>query len=197
MKCILNKTVSEIKIEKSRFITVLSPVHSKEEIDTILSQVKEEYPNATHYCYAYMIGADQKCSDDGEPGGTAGMPMLNVLKNQNLDHIIGIVIRYFGGIKLGAGGLVRAYTKAMTTGLEHATVGSILPGILVQITFPYVHQKTIDHLLKDISISKKNYDTDIIYEIKLPLQKEAEFRNILFPYVSNYQVIKEIYIQKN
>ena len=99
---------NEIIIQKSRFITLLYSIQSKDEVLALLQSSKNEYRNATHYCYAYIIDNIAYCSDDGEPSKTAGMPMLNVLQGNHLDHILAITIRYFGGIKLGAGGLVRA-----------------------------------------------------------------------------------------
>ena len=87
------------------------PVDNIEDINNILNNIKNEYKDATHYCYAYIIDNTKRFNDDGEPGGTAGMPILNVIEQNNLNHVLIVVVRYFGGIKLGAGGLVRAYSK--------------------------------------------------------------------------------------
>lgn len=105
----------ELIINKSKFIAYKFTLNSLEEVKSILTNLKNEHKNATHICYAYIYNRDivsEKCSDDGEPGGTAGYPILNVLKKKNLENIMVAVVRYFGGVKLGAGGLVRAYTKA-------------------------------------------------------------------------------------
>ena len=115
---------NEIIIKNSRFICVFMKINSID-ISNILDKIKEEYPKATHYCYAYVYNDIQRFSDDGEPGGTAGMPILNVLENNNLNYVLCIVIRYFGGIKLGAGGLVRAYTKAVTNALDKTKLTDI------------------------------------------------------------------------
>lgn len=117
------ETVTEQIIEKSRFIAVSAHIESEEEAKAFLERIKSEYRDATHYCYAYV--ADEKgnflrFSDDGEPQGTAGMPMLEVVKNNNLKQIAVVVIRYFGGIKLGAGGLVRAYSGSVAANLAAA-----------------------------------------------------------------------------
>ncbi len=170
MKSIKEKIVSELEIQKSKFITVLYPVHNVEEIKKFLLETKKEFPNATHYCYAYIIDQNERCSDDGEPSKTAGMPMLNVLKMQDYQHVLVIVVRYFGGIKLGAGGLVRAYTKAVTTALENITPISLVPGMRYNISFSYEQLKEIDHLLKNISITEKKFDEVIQYQIELPIE---------------------------
>lgn len=105
----------ELIINKSKFIAYKFTLNSLEEVKSILTNLKNEHKKATHICYAYIYNRDivsEKCSDDGEPGGTAGYPILNVLKKKNLENIMVAVVRYFGGVKLGVGGLVRAYTKA-------------------------------------------------------------------------------------
>ena len=112
-KTILKDAKAEIEIKKSIFIGHAFFVKSEEEALEILGRVKEEHRSATHNCHAYIIGEDgltQRYSDDGEPSGTAGIPMLEVLKKEDMRNVLVIVTRYFGGTKLGAGGLVRAYT---------------------------------------------------------------------------------------
>lgn len=111
----------ELQISKSRFIAHCSRAETEEEAINFIQTIKKEHHNATHNCSAYLIGAHdqiQKANDDGEPSGTAGVPMLEVLKKQGLKDVVVVVTRYFGGIKLGAGGLVRAYGKATTQGIE-------------------------------------------------------------------------------
>jgi len=105
----------ELEISKSRFIAYKLDINSLEEVKPFLQQLKKEHKKARHICFAYVFNKDivsEKCSDDGEPGGTAGYPILNVIKKKNLTNTLVAVVRYFGGIKLGAGGLTRAYTKA-------------------------------------------------------------------------------------
>lgn len=103
---------NEIIIKKSKFITKLYEIKDINEISQIIDNLKKDYKKATHICYAYIINGQEKAVDDGEPSGTAGRPILNVLQKRKLNEILVVVIRYFGGIKLGAGGLVRAYTKS-------------------------------------------------------------------------------------
>lgn len=105
----------ELEINKSRFIAYRLDLTSLEQVKPFLEQLKKEHKKARHVCYAYVYNQEvisEKCSDDGEPGGTAGYPILNVIKKKNLTNTMVAVVRYFGGIKLGAGGLTRAYTKA-------------------------------------------------------------------------------------
>ena len=108
----------ELIVKNSRFITLLYKVSSWGDALDILDKVREEYPDATHYCYGFIADEVERCSDDGEPSGTAGMPILKVLKANNLNYILGIVIRYFGGIKLGAAGLIRAYSKGVANAIK-------------------------------------------------------------------------------
>ena len=105
----------ELEISKSKFIAYKKELTSLEEVKAFLLQLKKEHKKARHICYAYVYKNEvisEKCSEDGEPGGTAGYPILNVIKKKNLTNVMVAVVRYFGGIKLGAGGLTRAYTKA-------------------------------------------------------------------------------------
>lgn len=117
----------EVCVKKSRFIGVLSPVDSVAQVKTLVARIKRQYPNARHYCTAYMIGHPQQptfqsCSDDGEPSGTAGKPILNVLKQRSVSYSLVVVVRYFGGVKLGASGLVRAYSSATKGVCDQATL---------------------------------------------------------------------------
>ena len=103
---------NEIVIKKSRFITKLYNINNIDEVQTILDDLKKEYKKATHFCYAYSINGQEKAFDDGEPSHTAGLPILNVIHMKNLNNILIVVVRYFGGVKLGAGPLTRAYSKS-------------------------------------------------------------------------------------
>ena len=114
-KIITNKT-TELVINKSRFITCLFKVNSENEVSDYLNQIKNEYKNATHYCYAYIIDDIKRYNDDNEP--TAGIPILNTLESNNLNYVLCIIVRYFGGIKLGVGGLARAYGNSCLTAIK-------------------------------------------------------------------------------
>ena len=121
MKTISEKITNELIIKNSKFITIIYPITSIENIQGLIDETKLVYPKATHYCYAYIINDIKRSSDDKEPSGTAGTPMLNVLTKENYTNILVITVRYFGGIKLGAGGLVRAYSKSVKEALNIAT----------------------------------------------------------------------------
>jgi uncharacterized YigZ family protein len=117
----LPATVSaELEIRKSRFIAHAIPVEDRDAAMVELRRLREEHPAATHVCWALLAGGQSGMSDDGEPSGTAGRPILEVLRHHDLDGVFAAVVRYYGGVKLGAGGLVRAYTEAIASALQHA-----------------------------------------------------------------------------
>jgi len=122
MLSIRNGKLTEVIIKKSKFLSIALQVGSVEDCEKIILEYKKNYNDCTHLCYAYSINGVEKCSDDGEPSGTAGKPMLNIIKSQNLDYILLIVIRYFGGVKLGAGGLVRAYTESGVEAIKNCEI---------------------------------------------------------------------------
>ena len=103
---------NEIVIKKSKFITKLYNIDEVDEVENIINELKKEYKKATHFCFAYSINGQEKAFDDGEPSHTAGLPILNVIHMKNLNNILIVVVRYFGGVKLGAGPLTRAYSKS-------------------------------------------------------------------------------------
>jgi len=178
MKSIKNEIVNEIIINKSRFITVLVNINSKDDVNNVLDKYQKIYKDATHYCYGYIIGNYSKCDDDGEPSGTAGLPILNVLKNNDLTNVMCLVIRYFGGIKLGAGGLVRAYSKSARDAINIADIKELIDGYYLEIEFDYENIKQIDYVLKDVNIIKK-FDENIIYCFKIGESAFLELENVL------------------
>lgn len=137
MYTISNNSKYELIIKNSKFITLLYKINNEDIVKKILNNVKEIYPDATHYCYAYIIDNQKKSSDDGEPSKTAGLPILKVLENNQLNHILAIVVRYFGGIKLGANGLIRAYSKCTSNALKENTIKELIQGYNINITFSY------------------------------------------------------------
>ena len=112
---------SEIVVKKSRFIGCVQAVPDRAAAQQIVAQLRRDHPGATHVCWAFLAGGHSAAHDDGEPGGTAGRPMLEVLRRQDLEGVLATVVRYFGGVKLGAGGLVRAYTDAVAQALQAAS----------------------------------------------------------------------------
>lgn len=178
MKSISGEIINEIIINKSRFIAVLCNVNSKDDVNDKLKFYKDKYKDATHYCFAYIIGGYSKCSDDGEPSGTAGMPILNVLSSNDLTNVLCVVIRYFGGVKLGAGGLVRAYSKSVSEVLSCTDIVSLVSGFDIIIEFTYENIKQIDYLLKDIDVIKQ-FDDNIIYSFKISESAFLEIESVL------------------
>jgi len=167
MKTINKTSNNEIVIKNSKFITLLYSLKNEDEIAAILLSVKNEYKNATHYCYAYIIGDIMRSNDDGEPNGTAGVPILNVLKKNDLDRILCVVVRYFGGVKLGVGGLIRAYGKSVRETLKKAYLIDIEKYYTIMIKFHYNDRKKVDNLISNDSIISKEFHENIIYEFKL------------------------------
>lgn len=144
----------EIIIQKSRFIAQIKRAETETEAQAFIQEVKKKHWNATHNCSAYLIGEHdqiQKANDDGEPGGTAGVPMLEVLKKRNLKDTVVVVTRYFGGIKLGAGGLIRAYGKATSEGLD--TIG-IVERILKQVIHTTIDYTWLGKIEKELRASE-------------------------------------------
>ena len=142
---------SEIIISKSRFLTYVERVETEEEAILFIDKIKKRHASATHNCSCYMIGEHdqiQKANDDGEPSGTAGVPMLEVLKKQGLKDTVVVVTRYFGGIKLGGGGLIRAYSKATTEGIAAAQVVERKLHYLMKIGIDYVWLGKIENEIR-------------------------------------------------
>ena len=192
MYTISNNSKYELIIKNSKFITLLYKINNEDIVKDILTNVKEIYPDATHYCYAYIIDNQKKSSDDGEPSKTAGLPILKVLENNQLNYILAIVVRYFGGIKLGANGLIRAYSKCTSNALKENTIKELIQGYNINITFSYQNLKKIDYLLKDILVNNKTFDNSITYNLDIP----TTFLNIIINNNIPYQIIKDIYIEK-
>ncbi len=165
MKTILNDIESEIIINKSRFITNLIKIEDNDDAKNKLEIIKNKYHDATHNCYAYVTFNYKKMSDDKEPNGTAGLPILNVLENNDLVNILCVVTRYFGGIKLGTGGLTRAYTNSVTKALDKAVIKDIEKNLKLRISFDYNHIKDIDFMIKNADIIDKKFDDIITYEL--------------------------------
>jgi uncharacterized YigZ family protein len=155
--------MNEVEIERSRFIGYAKPVKSEEEAIEFVNEIKKKHKDATHNVWAYTVGENmniQRYSDDGEPQGTAGIPSLEVIKKEDLRDVVVVVTRYFGGVKLGAGGLVRAYTKGAKIGLE---AGKIIDKVLyqeVKIGLDYTLLGRVQNEIMNLGF----YIKDIVYE---------------------------------
>ncbi|QDQ01353.1 YigZ family protein [Lysinibacillus fusiformis] len=173
---------SEIIISKSRFLTYIERAETEEDAITFIESIKKSHHNATHNCSAYIIGAHdhiQKANDDGEPSGTAGVPMLEVLKKQGLKDTVVVVTRYFGGIKLGGGGLIRAYGKATTEGLLAAQVVERKLHHIIKIAIDYTWLGKVENEIRSSSYTLEEIRYLEGVEIIVSVLKEQEnlFRN--------------------
>ena len=167
--------------KKSRFIADAANVESEEEARAFLSKIKSEYPEASHHTYAYVIGKQvpaARYSDDGEPHGTAGLPILDVLQSKGITNTIIVVTRYFGGTKLGAGGLVRAYSKSAADCMEAASVIRHIPGTVFAIESDYHNLGKIKNYLEKTgySIEGEDYSSHVIIRTLIPDSEEASVK---------------------
>lgn len=163
----------EIEEKKSRFIATLRPVETEEEAVAFIEEMKKKYWDARHNCSAYVLGERgevMRYSDDGEPGGTAGKPMLEVLLGDGVRDAAVVVTRYFGGTLLGTGGLVRAYTQAVQEGLRHCTMGRRIAGVRLLVTTDYHTIGKILYLLgqKGISPEDSSYEENVRLRLVVP-----------------------------
>ncbi len=131
---------SELIIRKSRFVGCVQPVADRTAAQAVVAALRIAHPGAAHVCWALMAGGQSAANDDGEPGGTAGRPMLEVLRHHQLESVLATVVRYFGGVKLGAGGLVRAYTDSVAQALAGAELIALVPQRQLQCAVPYAFE---------------------------------------------------------
>ena len=179
---IKDKIENTIIIKKSKFICQIFRVDSIEEINDILANTRKKYYDATHNCYAYILGENQdiqKASDDGEPQKTAGGPMLDVLKKNNLTNVLAIVTRYFGGTLLGAGGLIRAYSSSVSEALENVKLYVDKLQTKFNLTISYSDYNNVLNI-KDINIIETSFLNDVIIIGSIDLDKFDDLENMLY-----------------
>lgn len=196
MISVKKETIHTITIKKSDFVCKLIPCNDIDQAKTLIQEHSD--PSATHNCVAYIIGAHERAYDDGEPSQTAGMPMLNVLKMQGLTNIIAIVTRYFGGIKLGAGGLTRAYTQSVSEALKVADIVEKELVDLYEVCIDYTYTRKFEHLLKQNNILciSCEYGEQVCYLCYL---RNKDFLDQIQELTSNqfkYKIIRSDYIEK-
>ena len=176
IKIVFDGGEEELIEKKSRFIATVKPVDSEEEALEFIAAIKKKYWNARHNCFAFVIGERQeiqRCSDDGEPQGTAGRPMLDVLLGEDVHNVAVVVTRYFGGILLGTGGLVRAYSRSVQLGLEASTIIEKIKGSRITIQTDYNGVGKLQYLLgqRGIPIVDSQY-TDVV-KLELLVEEAA------------------------
>ena len=167
MKTIAKAVESEINVKKSQFICRLFPTKTKKESKEIILKVNEQYSDATHNCTAYIVSDGEGFDDDGEPGGTAGKPLINVLRKNDLHNVTAVVTRYFGGIKLGAGGLVRAYSKSVLEAINEAEILEVEVYDVYTVLFEYSEIKLVDGEVRNnnLEVLNKDYSDKVSYDV--------------------------------
>lgn len=180
MKTIAEATDFTFSERGSKFIGLLRPLSHSEEASEILAEIRITYPEATHYCVAWRLGPEpllEFANDDGEPSGTAGLPMLNTLKSADLVNVMAVVIRYYGGTKLGKPGLIHAYREAIQGCVDKAACGVLEFMITVRITYPYQEQKSIDHVLHQygLHVTERSYEHEITLNVIGKKERISEF----------------------
>lgn len=184
----------ETVINKSRFITYLFKVENEDEAKAKIDEIKALHKDATHNCSAYTVGDShqiQKVNDDGEPSGTAGVPMLESLKKNDIHNVVAIVTRYFGGIKLGSGGLIRAYQGRVSEAIQLAGKVIYKNGMIIQVTLPYELSGKFEHAIDDkFIIINQTYTDKVIYDVKLVSEDKDEFINFVTELTQGLPVIQ-------
>lgn len=193
MNTIAKNIITEQEITKSTFITYLKKVDNVLDAKNYIKEIKDLHPNATHHVTAYLVGLTGEhghANDDGEPSGTAGLPVLDVFKKNDITNFVCIVVRYFGGIKLGAGGLVRAYSSSASLALKEAGIMPIIEYIAVQLIFNYNFINIIENKLKNYEIINKEFSTNVSLTIKLPKTDLDKIKEQLISLTNNQIIIK-------
>lgn len=173
--------MGEIEEKKSRFIANVALVNTEEEALEFIEKMRKKYWDARHNCYAYVIGENaqlMRFSDDGEPSGTAGKPILEVLQGANVRNVVVVVTRYFGGTLLGTGGLVRAYTQATQAGIDASDIRTMIYGTLFEITTDYNGIGKIQYImgLRKLMIEEAEYAAAVSFKVKIPYEEEEGVR---------------------
>ena len=184
-----------IIINKSKFISQSYFVNSVSDAQNIINNIKDKYKDATHVCYAYIIDNNVKYSDDREPNNTAGLPIYIVLEKNNLNHVLVIVIRYFGGIKLGAGGLTRAYSNSATLVIND-NITELIPGYKVEIKLDYDTIKEVEYILKNENIISKQFNENITIILEISDDNINIIKEKLNHYIKSFNIISNTYIRK-
>lgn len=197
---VLAATVESATEEKnSDFLTFLHPVTSREEAMEHIEMYRKKYPDANHVCWAYVIGntrqpKTQAFSDDGEPSGTAGKPMLHVLTERDVGNSLAVVVRYFGGVKLGAGGLVRAYSGAVSDAVNHAELVQVTPSVQMQILVDFAKETKIRHIVNQYQgqILNVDYAARVTLDISLAAAQAELFVQQVINETAGDAVVREV-----
>ncbi|GGP23524.1 IMPACT family protein [Silvimonas iriomotensis] len=183
----------ELEIKKSRFLGSVHPVSDRAAAMTLIEATRAAHPAATHVCWALLAGGQSGMSDDGEPGGTAGRPMLEVLRHQHVDGVLAMVVRYYGGVKLGAGGLVRAYTDAIAKSMQQAILVERIAQASLIIKADYADEARIRHWLSlnNASLTEATHAERVTLTIQLPASAAATATDALRDLTQGRVVIQD------
>ena len=190
MNTFINEYEYEFEEKKSKFISIVFHIETEEDFNNKLNDIKIKYPKATHYVYAYKLIDTARMNDDGEPSGTGALPIMNVIDKENLINIGIIVVRYFGGTKLGAGGLIRAYSKAASKLIDKDRLNVLEDGYLIDIELKFSDLKDIEYIVNTTNskIINKSFDNTIIYTIEVKKKNINSFDKY------NYKIKKDTMI---
>ena len=181
MYSLAHPVTATLEIRKSRFLACVEPIADRARAQERVAELRVRHPGCAHVCWALLAGGHSAAVDDGEPSGTAGRPMLEVLRLQELDGVLATVVRYYGGIKLGAGGLTRAYTDAVAQALQQVEKIAHVPMVQVHCEVPYAHENTARHLLAQLDgeLVEVHHGNRVLLTLQLPAAGAAELRQQL------------------
>ena len=182
--------IHEIDIKKSRFICHIKRVETEEEAIAFIDEIKKEHWKATHNCSAYTLGMNdeiQRAHDDGEPSGTAGVPMLEIFLKRELKNVVAVVTRYFGGVKLGAGGLIRAYGGSVNEAVNTIGVIERQLQLLIDVTVDYSQSGAVEHSLRQANhtIQDISYTENVTFHCVVPVEEEEDFKQDIINWTSD------------
>lgn len=182
--------IHEIDIKKSRFICHIKRVDTEEEAIAFIDEIKKEHWKATHNCSAYTLGMNdeiQRAHDDGEPSGTAGVPMLEIFLKRELKNVVAVVTRYFGGVKLGAGGLIRAYGGSVNEAVNTIGVIERQLQLLIDVTVDYSQSGGVEHSLRQANhtIQDISYTENVTFHCVVPVEEEEDFKQDIINWTSD------------
>jgi uncharacterized YigZ family protein len=164
---------AEIEIKKSRFLSHLYPVFSRAQAQSLLAEIRTQHPNAVHVCSVLLCSSDSSLDDDGEPSGTAAKPMYNVLNHKNIGNILAVVVRYWGGTKLGAGGLSRAYSQAISTAITHAQLVTVVELSELIVECAFADEAQLRHFCDTQQIEIRDAQYNECLTLRLTMEKQV------------------------
>lgn len=198
MYTIDKEVCNELVINKSTFITYLSPVNNLKQAKDYINNIKIKHPDATHHVSCYQVGKTAEAGhydDDGEPSKTAGMPAIDVFRKNDITNFVCVIVRYFGGIKLGAGGLIRAYSKSASTALSLTQIVEIITYKRYQLSFHYSYVNVIDTMLEGSNILQKSFSDNVSYVVEIDEKNVYSILNQLISLTNNMIKILEIKVE--